>query len=226
MVLNDTQLCFAVNLALLLDPTLSAAEALTRELHRLAGLEEGSLVTLSDVLKFKNVVRRKIVVYHQGAGEGRTLSVYETPYPHSSQPLFTFFFREHYYGIKNAPGLLGVRRVCNVCYKGYQQIEKHRCPGRCSLCRSSLCFRVKPEKGVCPDCCRFYRSSACFHAHKAPAPGSVLSTCEQYKNRTNCCLLYEGCKICGAKLARGDMDRHQCYIEKLPPQKCPTRGDK
>ncbi|XP_075888841.1 uncharacterized protein LOC142892509 [Nelusetta ayraudi] len=209
VVLNNSQLCFAVNLAHLTQPGLTNAEAFERgrELQHLAGLDPETLVTLADMRRFEEVVQRKIVVFHRDSEE-RALRLFDTAYPRCGDPLFMFLFQGHYYGIKNVKGLLGVNYVCGYCYRGYREIEKHTCMGYCILCHDSSCNINVSEAGVCTDCHRFYRSEACFLIHKSSAKGP--SICSRTKKCPKCRLLYQcgekhvcpkkSCNICGAEL--------------------------
>lgn len=58
------QLCFAISVTHLLHPTFTDSQAAQyrKELQRRAGLNDQTPVTFSDVHKFENIVKRKIVV--------------------------------------------------------------------------------------------------------------------------------------------------------------------
>lgn len=104
------QLCFAMSLARLLNPELNDEEALERgrELQCLADLNDQTMVTLGDVCKFEEILKRKIVVYCRKS-EDRALYPFAIAYPRHSEPLFLLLFQGHYYGIKNVKGLLGAK---------------------------------------------------------------------------------------------------------------------
>lgn len=89
--------------------------------------------------------------------EDRALYPFATAYPHHSEPLFLLLFQSHYYGIKNAKGLLGVKNICTYCYRSYRDINRHHCPGRCALCHNSSCTPHQSESGVCADCHRLVK---------------------------------------------------------------------
>lgn len=74
-------------------------------------------MTLTDVCKFEEVFKRKIVVFHRESEE-RALRPFNTAYPRCANPLFMLSFEGHYYGIKNVKGVLGVKHVCGYCYRG------------------------------------------------------------------------------------------------------------
>ncbi|KAF0039231.1 hypothetical protein F2P81_007466 [Scophthalmus maximus] len=97
---KNNQLCFAICLAQHINPDLTDKQALERgrELQHLAGLTNYTPVALSEVNKFEQIVKCKIVVFCRGYDD-RALSPFETVFPKSRNPMFLFLFQNHYYGI-------------------------------------------------------------------------------------------------------------------------------
>mgnify|MGYP001360620938 CR=1 FL=1 len=165
--LND-QLCFAINLAHVIDPLLTDNQALERgrELQRLAGLSDQTPVGFSDVRKFETILNRKRVIFYR-TPDLQPLSQFETAFADRSNPLFLFLFQNHYYGIKNLKAFLGVNYVCHYCYKSYLQPYAHQCKGHCSVCNDPECTKQPLQPVTCTDCNRTCRTTLCLDRHKA-----------------------------------------------------------
>ncbi|KAF7658101.1 hypothetical protein LDENG_00017440 [Lucifuga dentata] len=88
VVNKDDRLCFAVNLAHLIDPELTANQALEhgRELQRLASLNDQTPVTFSDMRKFETVLSHKIVVFYRKAMSSPTHTYAKGTAPFAATP--------------------------------------------------------------------------------------------------------------------------------------------
>ena len=227
----NNKLCFTISLALLINTDFTYIQAVehARELHHLAGLTEATAVAFSHINKFEQIVNRKIVVFYRDA-EDRALSHFETQYPKSDQPVFLFLLNEHYYGIKNLKGFLGVDNVCHYCYRGYCRSESHSCPGHCNLCFDPTCDTAYSDPVYCADCNRTSRTRACYVKHKKSLNDTTLSTCQKIHKCSNCKCLFSAstehkcmtlkCKVCGVH--KGD-EPHQCYIQPVKFQENQTQ---
>lgn len=89
---ND-QLCFAINLVHLMDPKITDSQALEqgKVMQRLAGLSDQTAGTLSDISKFKAIVKCKIVVFCRHSAD-RALSTFHISFLNCRKPLFLFLF--------------------------------------------------------------------------------------------------------------------------------------
>lgn len=139
-VLNKNQLCFAVNLAHLTRPGLTHVEALERgrELQCLASLDAETLMTLSDMFTFKEVVKHKIVVLDREF-EGRALRLFDTVV---SGPVYALCSKDIIPvldAIITASSTCQRARKCPKCHLLYQVGEKHACPKEsCKICGVKL----------------------------------------------------------------------------------------
>nr|UNJ19241.1 PolB [Porure adintovirus 2] len=86
--------------------------------------EQAPPFNFSDMGKFENILKRKIVVFYR-TPDNRPLSLFETSFSDRSNPLFLFLFHNHYYGIKNIKAFLSVKYVCNYCCWGYENVYLH-----------------------------------------------------------------------------------------------------
>ncbi|KAF7644047.1 hypothetical protein LDENG_00228980 [Lucifuga dentata] len=188
---KDDRLCFAISLAHLIDPEPTDNQTLERgrEWQHLAGLNDQTPVTFSDVCKFETILNHKIVVFYRSPNH-LPLSQFETDFSDRSDPLFLLLFQNHYYGIKNLEGFLGVSFVCHYCYRGYEQPYAHICKGYCSVCSDPICTQQELTPVVCVDCNRTYRTPTCFTRHKEPKERPLsemcFSTCDSIKRCLQC----------------------------------------
>ena len=155
---GSNQLCFAINLAHVLDPNLTdgVSERVGRELQRRVGLDDHTTVTFTDVGKFERILGRKIIVYYR-TGLDRPLCHFETNFPKAINPLFVFLQDSHYYGVKNIKGFVGTDFFCNYCYKGFNCSYVHTCKGYCQVCNDPACPAEKLRPLKCSDCNRTCR---------------------------------------------------------------------
>ncbi|CAK6981382.1 uncharacterized protein LOC117480942 [Scomber scombrus] len=139
----DNRLCFAINLALLLNPYITDGEAERkgREIQRAVGLSEQTDVGFTDVSLFENYLDCKIVVFYRSEGK-RSLCKFLTATPRKDKTVFLFLHQNHYYGIKNLKSFLGTAYLCDFCYTGYTSVCNHRCNGHCSVCLDPLCCKL------------------------------------------------------------------------------------
>ncbi|XP_070398374.1 uncharacterized protein [Nothobranchius furzeri] len=72
-------LCFALSIAGLLNPSARDTELLNvaKNIHQQAGLQEQSTVSFSDVIRFENIVQRKIIIFYRS---DRIISKFETDF--------------------------------------------------------------------------------------------------------------------------------------------------
>ncbi|CAK6983526.1 uncharacterized protein LOC117474988, partial [Scomber scombrus] len=94
----DNRLCFAINLALLLNPYITDGEAERkgREIQRAVGLSEQTDVGFTDVSLFENYLDCKIVVFYRSEGK-RSLCKFLTATPRKDKTVFLFLHQNHYY---------------------------------------------------------------------------------------------------------------------------------
>ncbi|XP_048849493.1 uncharacterized protein LOC125719075 [Brienomyrus brachyistius] len=170
---NDTNACFAINLAHLLHENLADAEAekLGLELQEKAGFNPDHTVALNDIINFEKIIDCKAVVYYQQP-YSNNLQIYQTPTPTDGRRLVYFFLHnQHFYGIKTVKGFLGVGYVCTSCFKGFDSPHSHRCEKFCSV------YQNETMTAEGPDCTLqflrhfrvpFYRG-VCFISHYGKA---------------------------------------------------------
>jgi len=235
----SSQLCFAINLALLLHDNLTDNEGFERgrEIQRGVGLTDQTAVTFADIEKFEENLKCKIVVFYRGDGD-RTLCKFQTDCPKRDKTVFLFLFENHYYGIKNLKGFLGVSIVCEYCYTGYNSRWFHSCKGHCFVCLDPSCTLDEFKPIFCKDCNKTCRTVGCHARHKEQTQRAtaIASNCDLHKKCVDCQLSYyipkssadkthkcqvQKCKTCGEKLpaaSPGEGVKHLCYIGVLPKE--------
>ncbi|XP_040924836.1 uncharacterized protein LOC121201921 [Betta splendens] len=141
---RNNELCFAINLAHLLYPGITDAEAERRgsELQQRAGLTAQTPVCFTDVEKFEELVQRRIVIFYRT--DLKRLNTFHTAKQRPGKPLYMFLFENHYYGLKNACAFIGMKYLCSHCYTGYDGLLNHKCEGRCNVCLDAACAATRP----------------------------------------------------------------------------------
>ncbi|XP_029975791.1 uncharacterized protein LOC115408984 [Salarias fasciatus] len=171
--------------------------------------------------------------------ENRALSKFETAFSDRSRPIFLYLAENHFSGIKNLKGFLGVRYVCSFCFQGYNNPHTHSCGGYCPVCNDPDCKQRVWSPVTCDRCNRTCRSSECFDKHNELRERirgeTYASNCDIYKKCLKCNSTYKKrltgenrehvcikrrCKTCGESLAdesetAGNQDRHLCYMQPL-----------
>ncbi len=119
----DNQLCFAINLALLLYLIINLNEASLRgrELQYQIGLSLHFLVSFSDTTKLEQALDCKMVIFFQADGE-QVISTFQTFQGIHSKTGFLFLFRNHYYGIANLKTFLGTSRTRGIFVINIMQV--------------------------------------------------------------------------------------------------------
>lgn len=231
---KDNNLCFATCVVMLLDPglTTSDAEQKGRDLQTSVGLSELTKVSLSDINKFEKDLGVKIVVFYR---EGSDIKHFKTPFKKThAKTVFLYLHDDHYYGITNPKGFLGVSYFCNFCYSGYSKKNDHKCENCCNVCHHAKC-PDQPKKTIqCTECLRFCQSKFCHTQHKVrnlnKASGKMFSRCDLTKYCSQCNRRYNinmanpkehkcganRCLCCEAVTM--EAEGHQCFIQKLEPE--------
>lgn len=192
---TDSQMCFSITVAHLLDPSLNDTQASQwgAEIHRSAELSADSPVTLEDVSKFEKVLGCRIVVFYRHERDGK-LSKFTTEQSRGERTLLMFLYKGHYYGIKNLKGFLGNNFVCESCFTGYDRRGSHSCSDCCSVCCNPDCPKQPLKLTYCPDCNRTCRSAYCFKKHREskeqPQSDKTASRCEMVKKCRQCKFVY------------------------------------
>uniref|UniRef100_A0A1A8SMB5 DNA-directed DNA polymerase n=1 Tax=Nothobranchius rachovii TaxID=451742 RepID=A0A1A8SMB5_9TELE len=221
-------LCFALSIAGLLNPSARDTELLNvaKNIHHQAGLHEQTPVSFSDVIRFENIVQRKIIIFYRSE---RTISKFESDFQDRSNPLFILLLNQHYYGIKNIKGFLGAKYFCSWCFTPYQNMNGHHCKWFCRVCNTDLCKRAETSLITCSDCNRICQNVICFQTHKTPVfrpqADTAVSPCEMFKKCAVCkCVYYIAlganstqhvcpstkCSVCKQSVVN---DEHRCFIQ-------------
>ena len=151
-------------------------------------------------------MKTSIVVISARAGNRKV-------YPGSDKyesKIFLYHYGEpghaHFDTIVKVNALLNKSYYCDVCDKGFQNRNGHKCAQWCNICGRDNCEK-EGNWGPCPDCNKPVRSKNCFIEHKKQRRGkgkmkNVIfpSMCEQFWD----------CKDCGAAMKRNEKDTHEC----------------
>lgn len=206
---ENNQLCFAINLAHLTHPDFDDRQAFTRgcEIQQAVGLTPETAIGFGDIYKFEQIVNCKIVVFYREPGN-KSLSKFTTGAGNYDKTLFMLLHQNHYYGIKNISGFLGVSYVCEHCHTGYSNPGRHSCDKACAVCDNSQCADHTLALRYCQDCNRTCANEFCYQKHKERDVNSGQSRCESIKK----------CKKCHYVYARRNID---CEDHKCPERLCP-----
>jgi len=82
----------------------------------------------------------------------------------AERQLYIEFLNNHYNTVNSIPGYFDCKYFCAKCFKGYQNIEKHKCPNGCEKCHSE--FKCVGEIINCKDCHRDFNGYLCLKSHR------------------------------------------------------------
>ncbi|XP_041919959.1 uncharacterized protein LOC121684091 isoform X2 [Alosa sapidissima] len=207
---TDNNVCFSISLAFLLNPSLPMDEAkkVGKQLHQSVGKSENERVALSDIVKFEQVTKSKIVVFWRTLDGHQHYSSETEPCPEKTY--YLYLHEGHYYGIKNIKGFLGMSYVCIFCHKGYNRQNGHKCEHTCNVCLHPKCQKGRTVK--CQDCLRICRSKSCYQQHKVVT--------KRQKGNFSWCDLTKYCPECNREYtitqpnAKKKKTQHKCLTKK------------
>ncbi|XP_029021707.1 uncharacterized protein LOC114864876 [Betta splendens] len=194
---RNNELCFAINLAHLLYPGITDAEAERRgsDLQQRAGLTAQTLECFTNMEKFEELVQCRIVIFYRT--DLKRLNTFHTAKQRSGNPLYMFLFKNHYYGLKNACAFIGKKYLCSHCNTGYDGLLNHKCEGRFNVCLDAACAATRTAAGggvVCEYCNCWCASAFCLAKHREkvwrPVAQKHASICDMHKKCHRCGLLY------------------------------------
>ena len=185
---------------------------LARQLHARAGVPLRTC-TIEDIKQFQSVLPD----YQINVWSGKDI-IYTGQ--DTEKKIFLYHHNEHYDVITKMPAFLCKNYYCELCKKGYDHKERHKCNNPCYCCKS-----IHADEGewvICNDCNRYFKGDICYDLHKKTTPNGN-STCKQYyrctcgqqvnkamhkkKNSHRCDNIY--CKTCKDFYMPG----HQCYMK-------------
>ena len=162
--------------------------------------------TIEDIYKYEDHLKTSIVVISARAGNRKV-------YPGSDKyenKIFLYHYGKpgyaHFDTIVKVNALLNKSYYCDICDKGFQNRNGHKCVQWCNVCGRDNC-KKEGNWGTCPDCNKNVRSKECFIDHKKQKRGkgkmknaNLPSMCEQFWD----------CKECGAGMKRNEKATHEC----------------
>ncbi|CAC5364845.1 unnamed protein product [Mytilus coruscus] len=98
--------------------------------------------------------------------------------PEAEKKIYLYHHNEHYDVITSMPAFLNRSYYCNICQKGYQHKEEHKCNNICTSCHKIHEIENK-EWIYCKDCNRYFQGDVCFQLH-AKKTSQGRSTCTSY----------------------------------------------
>ncbi|CAC5393603.1 unnamed protein product [Mytilus coruscus] len=84
--------------------------------------------------------------------------------PEAERKIYLYHHNEHYDVITSMPGFSNRSYYCNICQKGYQNKEEHKCNNICTSCHKINEIENK-EWIYCKDCNRFFQGDVCIQLH-------------------------------------------------------------
>ena len=134
-------------------------------------------------------------------------------------------YNDHHYDVlTKVSGFLRKKFFCPVCFKGYDNRGRHRCPGNkavhCNSCNQNTCDeyreafkQYRSPKIECPDCRRTFYGPGCLEKHKAYSlEGEAVSP-----QHRPVCETRQKCATCRVYLAEPkDIRHHRCNHAKCP----------
>ncbi|XP_019340259.2 uncharacterized protein LOC106737847 isoform X1 [Alligator mississippiensis] len=216
----DTNLCFAGSL-LALTTHKGATDAVllagANQLHRKLEWPAQKKVMLNEVALFEDLVQVNIhIVMHKEEKGWGLFKTYSFPrYPNTC---FLLLHDGHYYGVKDARKLFGVRNYCDLCHALYS--HSHKCRFWCRLCLSPGCADNVGVAEKCPTCKLVCRSKECIDRHTALASEKQIDclsktwcyACQSYVDKDHECNNRQ-CKQCYGQIS--DADKHRCFMRKI-----------
>ena len=133
--------------------------------------------------------------------------------------IYLFHYDDHYCVIKSPKIFTGHNYFCNLCNKGYNTIQRHKCAKRCPGCKfpGKCTADDGPAIVDCQDCARFFYSQQCFANHLKPENELRHDTGRPpaKKHRlsvTNLCQKLKKCKQCMVSwpIYKLDPRKHNC----------------
>lgn len=188
---------------------------LATELHKKAGVPVGEC-GIEEVKKFQLVLPNyQLNVFAMDVAA----LVYSGP--ENGNKIFLLYHNNHYDVITSMPAFLGNSFYCEICKKGYNNRDQHKCNNPCYRCKS-----IHEDNGEliqCSDCFRWFDGNICFAFHKKTT-NAGRSTCkwiyicrdcgctvnkDMHKNRNGhrCGNIY--CKLCKNWYPAD----HRCYMK-------------
>ena len=175
-------------------------------LRKELGIPSNRYGTIEDIYLYEDFLQESIVVISARAGNRKV-------YPGSDKytnKIFLYHYGEpgvaHFDTIVKVNALLNKSYYCDVCDKGFQNRNGHKCKKWCNVCGRDNC-EEEGNWGQCPDCNKHVRSKDCFFEHKKQKKGkgkmknvSLPSMCEQFWD----------CKECGVGMKRNERENHEC----------------
>ena len=81
--------------------------------------------------------------------------------------LHLLYHDNHFDVVTSLPGLLNTNYFCDICNKGYQVFDRHRCHQVCRCCFNASREECQLTKWIhCEDCDRFFKNPTCYANHK------------------------------------------------------------
>ena len=139
-------------------------------LRKEVGIPANRHGTIEDIYKYEDYLKTSIVVISARAGNRKV-------YPGSDKyknKIFLYHYGEpghaHFDTIVIVNALLNRSYYCDICDKGFQNRNGHKCIDWCNVCGREKCEKVG-NWGSCPDCNKKVRSKQCFIEHKKQKKG-------------------------------------------------------
>ena len=119
----------------------------------------------------------------------------------SENYLYIYHYDKHYDVMKSPKIITGYTFWCDLCNKGYDAIQKHKCEKRCAGCKYP--GKCAPDLSIpvmtCPNCTRIFYSQKCFDNHKMPfseVPHDASGQPQQKKRKIAAVSLCDKLKKC------------------------------
>ena len=161
--------------------------------------------------------------------------------PNPDKQLILLHEKGHYDVITTLKGFLGKSYVCAHCFKGYDNVGKHRCKIelKCSCCLQPNCpdFHQAYPRALkatqrCHECGRDFFGDLCFQAHQSKtlegktAENLQRSICFNKRRCTGCLKMETGFQhiqrhrcgylTCPSCKEYVNAQSHKCFIQKAP----------
>ena len=178
-------------------------ERLAKELHRRAGIAM-TPCGLEDVKSFQAVLpdyQVNVVTFNPN-------DLYLFRGPQREKRLYLLYHDKHFDVVTSLPGLLDCAYFCEVCGKGYQDFDCHRCRKVCKCCFNAVKEECHLEEWIyCSDCNRSFKNQQCYQNHKmTPKQSKVTIKAKTKKSTPSICQRIWRCTVCGTTVKK----RHRC----------------